>query len=59
MAKAKAGSTQARALSDINIEGVEAKCGKTFTASPDLIAALVESGQADDTPEAIAAGNQE
>lgn len=46
-------ATQARALVDIPKHG--AQCGGLVQADADSIAALVESGLADDHPDAVAA----
>ena len=58
MAKKKPETTEARALVDINMEGERIHCGKTFTAAPEVIAALVDAGQADAAKEAVQAGKE-
>ncbi|MGL4477379.1 MAG: hypothetical protein ACRCVK_03940 [Aeromonas veronii] len=60
MARAKKSeATEARALIDLIVDGARVPCGKTFPASAEQIAHLVESGQADDDPQAVAAGKDE
>lgn len=57
MAKAKK-PHEARALVDLRIGDEFIPCGKTFSADPDTVAALVQSGQACDAPGSIAAGKE-
>ena len=56
MARKKNVASEARALVDINLEGVTVPSGKTFAADPEIIDALVQSGHADSNPDAVAAG---
>ncbi len=52
-------NTEARALVDLEIDGTRIPCGKTFSASPEYIASLAASGQADADPHAVNAGKAE
>lgn len=56
MVKKKPDSTEARALVDLELDGVVIPVGKTFTAAPEIIVALEAAGQADAHPDAVAAG---